>query len=139
MWLYENKEFTSDMIGNFAGFVYEIHDLHNGMIYIGKKKFKSTRKLPPLKGKARKRTKVVESDWQDYYGSSDNVKAVLEEHGRDRFKRIIIRLCKTTAEMSYYELREQMIRDVILKPNQYYNAFVGAKVNRSHLKHLWEG
>ena len=72
----------------------------------------------------------------DYYGSSEEVKALVEEFGTDRFHRKILRLCKTTAEMSYFEMKEQVVNDVLLKPNEYYNAFVGAKIHRNHLKHL---
>ena len=56
-WLLNNKPFTSEMIGNYIGFVYEITDLSNNKKYIGKKNFYSTRKLPPLKGKVKKRKK----------------------------------------------------------------------------------
>jgi len=67
MWVYQGKEFTSDMIGDYVGFVYCLTDTENGKKYIGKKKF--TRKItrPPLKGKKRKRRSVAESDWQTYY------------------------------------------------------------------------
>lgn len=136
MWIYEKLEFKSEMIGDHIGFVYEITDTKNGKRYIGKKKFCSTRTLKPLKGQKRKRKVVSESDWMDYYGSSEEVKAVVAEYGTERFHRRIIRLCKTTAEMSYYELREQVVNDVLLKPDEYYNAFIGGKIHRNHLKHL---
>lgn len=135
-WTYEGKPFSSEDIDGHAGFVYEITDTLNGKKYIGKKKLSSTRTLKPLKGQKRKRKVVSESDWMDYYGSSEEVKALVEEFGPDRFERKILRLCKTTAEMSYYEMKEQVERDVLLKPNEYYNAFVGGKVHRNHLKHL---
>lgn len=135
-WTYEGKLFSSEDIDGHAGFVYEITDISNGKRYIGKKKFSSTRTLKPLKGQKRKRKVVSESDWMDYYGSSEEVKALVEEFGPERFERKILRLCKTTAEMSYYEMKEQVERDVLLKPNEYYNAFVGGKVHRNHLKHL---
>lgn len=136
MWYYEEKPFSSEDINGHIGFVYEITDLVNGKKYIGKKKLSSTRTLKPLKGQKRKRKVVSESDWMDYYGSSEEVKAVVAEHGPERFHRRIIRLCKTTAEMSYFELREQVVNDVLLKPDEYYNAFVGGKIHRNHLKHL---
>lgn len=135
-WTYEGKPFSSEDIDGHAGFVYEITDTLNGKKYIGKKKLSSTRTLKPLKGQKRKRKVVSESDWMDYYGSSEEVKALVEEYGPERFERKILRLCKTTAEMSYYEMKEQVERDVLLKPNEYYNAFVGGKVHRNHLKHL---
>ena len=135
-WEYEGKPFSSENIDNHAGFVYEITDTVNGKKYIGKKKLSATRTLKPLKGQKRKRKVVSESDWMDYYGSSEEVKALVEEFGRERFSRKIVRLCKTTAEMSYYEMKEQIEKDVLLKPTEYYNAFVGGKIHRNHLKHL---
>jgi len=135
-WTYEGKPFSSDDINGHAGFVYEITDTLNGKKYIGKKKLSSTRTLKPLKGQKRKRKVISESDWMDYYGSSEEVKTLVEEFGVDRFQRKIIRLCKTTAEMSYYELREQVVNDVLLKPDEFYNVFVGAKIHRNHLKRL---
>lgn len=135
-WTYEGKPFSSDDIDDHTGFVYEITDTLNGKKYIGKKKLSSTRTLKPLKGQKRKRKVVSESDWMDYYGSSEEVKALVEEFGTNRFDRKILRLCKTTAEMSYYEMKEQVGRDVLLRPDEYYNAFVGGKIHRNHLKHL---
>lgn len=137
MWTYEEKPYTSeDLDDSYVGFVYEITDTVNGKKYIGKKKFISKRKKPPLKGMKRKRTVISESDWNDYYGSSEEVKALIEEHGTDRFNRVILRLCKNTGEMSYYEAKFQFERDVLLNPDEYYNAFIGLKVHRNHVKHL---
>jgi len=133
MWIYESKEFTSEMIGDYYGFVYEITDTDNNKKYIGKKWFWSTKKKPPLKGKTRKRIVKSESDWQKYFGSSEEVKLLVEESGESRFKREILRLCKTKGECSYWELKYQMEFDVLLKPEEYYNSFVGAKIHRNHV------
>jgi hypothetical protein len=138
MWIYDNEEFTSSMIGDHIGFVYEITDLDNGMKYIGKKKFWSKVTRPPLKGQKRKRKSVKESDWMDYHGSSEQVKSLVEEHGRNRFKREILRLCNSLGEMNYFEMWHQMDRHVLLKPDQYYNAWVMGKIHRNHLKGLIE-
>jgi hypothetical protein len=135
-WTYNGKEFTSEDIGDHEGFVYMITDTVNGMKYIGKKNFHSRTKLKPLKGQTRKRKKVTESDWTTYHGSSDEVKSLVEEFGPDRFKREILHLCLSKGEMSYLEMKEQMVRDVLLKPNEYYNAFVGGKIHRNHVKKL---
>jgi len=131
-WTYEGRPFTSDMIGEYFGFVYLITNLDNDKMYVGKKWFWSTRKLPPLKGKTRKRRVQKESDWQKYYGSSDEVKLLVEQHGEDNFKREIIRLCKTKGECSYYELVEQVDREVLLRDN-YYNEFIGVKIHSKHI------
>jgi hypothetical protein len=135
MWYYKGKEFTSEMIGDYIGFVYVITDLSNNKKYVGKKLLQSKRKLPPLKGKTRKRTVIKESDWQSYFGSSDEVKAILEEKGADNFHREILHLCNTKGELSYMELKEQMDREVLLN-DDYYNGIIQVKIHRSHVKNL---
>lgn len=138
MWFYKDEEFTSDMIGDYIGFVYIITDKSNDKKYIGKKLFKSKRRLQPLKGKTRRRVKVVESDWQDYFGSSDEVKSLVEEHGRDNFRREILHLCNTKGHMSYLELYEQVTRRALIDEG-YYNGIIQAKIHRSHVKGLTFG
>lgn len=135
MWLFGDNEFTSDMIEDYIGFVYVITDLRNNKKYVGKKLFRSTKKLPPLKGKSRKRTVIKESDWQDYFGSSEDVKALVEEHGRETFKREIIHLCNAKGEMSYLEAKEQFDRNVLLS-DEYYNGIINCKIHRTHVKNL---
>lgn len=135
MWYYNGEEFTSEMIGDYIGFVYIITDLSNNKKYVGKKTLMSKRKLPPLKGKTRRRTKIIETDWQDYYGSSEEVKNLVEEQGKDQFKREILHLCKGKGEMSYLELKEQIDREVLFK-DEYYNEFVGAKIHSKHVASL---
>lgn len=135
MWLYNGEEFTSEKIGDYIGFVYLLTDLSNNKKYVGKKILISKRKLPPLKGKVRRRTKLVESDWQKYYGSSEEVNALVEENGPETFKREILHLCKSKGEMSYLELKEQMEREVLLN-DEYYNGIIQVKIHRSHVKSL---
>lgn len=135
MWYYQGEEFTSDMIGDYIGFVYIITNKTNKMKYIGKKVFKSKRRLPPLKGKTRRRTKITESDWKDYFGSSEEVKTLVEQTGRDNFHREILHLCKTKGEMGYLELQEQIEQKVLLR-DDFYNGIVQAKIHRNHVKSL---
>ena len=133
MWLHEDKEFEPTQLEDWVGFVYVITDLSNNKKYVGKKNFWSIRRLPPLKGKTRKRTKKSESDWKEYFGSSEEVKSLVEEKGGDNFKREIIRLCKSKGEMSYYEAKEQFDRDVLFS-DEYYNEFIGCKIHSKHVK-----
>lgn len=134
MWHYQNLEFnpTEDELSEYVGFVYLITDRSNNKKYVGKKFFWSTRKLPPLKGQKRKRTVKKQSDWMDYYGSSEELKLLVEEKGRDAYYREILHLCKTKGECSYLEAKEQFDRDVLLR-DDYYNAFIGCKIHSKHL------
>ena len=137
MWLYEGKEFTSEMIGDYIGFVYIITIKSTGKKYLGKKLFTSTRRLAPLKGKTRKRKVTKESDWMSYYGSSEEVKMIVEEMGAENFDREIIHLCDKKGEMSYLEAKEQFDRGVLLS-DEWYNGIVNCKIHKSHVKGLRE-
>lgn len=131
-WTFHNKPFEED-INEWYGFVYRITEIDTQMSYIGKKLFWRSKTLPVTKSRKRKKKILVESDWRTYFGSSEEVKSLVEQKGRSNFKREILRLCKNKGDCSYYELRYQMVEDVLLKPREYHNAFVGAKIHRKHL------
>ena len=135
MWYYNNEIFepTEDELSSYVGFVYVITELDTNKKYIGKKFFWSIRKLPPLKGQKRKRTKKMMSDWKDYYGSSEELKSLVEAKGGDAYRRDILKLCKTKGECSYYEAKYQFEKDVLLR-DDYYNEFIGCKIHSKHLK-----
>jgi len=135
MWYYKDEPFSTEHISEYQGFVYVITDLTNNKKYVGKKGFWSKKTLPPLKGKKRKRRSVIESDWQAYYGSSDQVKQMLQENGEQSFYREILYLCKTKGEMSYIEAKEQFDRRVLLD-DSYYNGVINCKIHRTHVKNL---
>ena len=137
MWTYNGEEFTSEMIEDYIGFVYIITMKDTGRKYLGKKLFMSTRRLAPLKGKTRKRKVVKESDWMTYYGSSEEVKLLVEELGPDNFDREIIHLCNKKGEMSYLEASEQFQRGVLLS-DEWYNGIINLKCHRNHVKGLIE-
>jgi len=138
MWYYKGEEFTSEMIEDYVGFVYMLTDKSNDKKYVGKKIFVSKRRLKPLKGKTRRRTVIKESDWQTYYGSSDEVKQIVEEKGGDNFHREILHLCMSKGELSYLEAKEQFDRNVLLS-DEYYNGIIQCKIHRSHVKRLTSG
>ena len=134
MWYMNDIEFT-DAPDDIEGFVYVITDKRNDKKYVGKKRFWSVTRKPPLKGKTRKRVVRKESDWTKYYGSSELVNQLLVEHGEDNFHREIIHLCKTKGEMSYLEAKEQFDRNVLLN-DEYYNEFIGCKIHSKHVTGL---
>ena len=135
MWIHNDKEFLLEENSDYFGFVYLITDLSNDKKYIGKKWFWKTRKLPPLKGKSRRRNKKSESDWKDYFGSSEEVKAIVEEKGPKNFKREILRLCKSKGECTYFEAKFQFDNEVLLR-DDYYNEFIGCKIHSKHVSDL---
>ena len=136
-WTYEGNE-IDQIPDDYEGFVYLITNTTTGQKYIGKKlaKFKTTK--PPLKGKKNKRRGTKESDWREYYGSSDRLNADVATLGADKFTREILYLCKGRGEMSYIEAREQFDRRV-LETDDYYNGIInvrvgGSKILKEHLQ-----
>ena len=134
-WTYNSESFdpTEEFLSDYQGFVYELEELSTGKKYIGKKFFWSVRRLPPLKGAKRKRIVKKQSDWKDYYGSSETVKTLVD--GGQGFARRILRLCSTKGECSYYEAKLQFENDVLLR-DDYYNEFIGCKIHSKHLPKL---
>ena len=123
-----------DLSGYF-GFVYVIVDKVNGKKYLGKKLFWSSKILPVTKTRKRRKKTLVESDWKQYYGSNKQIQDIVAEHGPDRFERIILRLCLSKGECSYYEAKYQLQYDVLLR-DDFYNDFVGCRIHSKHLKGL---
>jgi hypothetical protein len=136
-WTYEGKQ-IDELPEGCEAFVYLITNLTNGMMYVGKKlaKFKVTK--PPLKGKKNKRRSTKESDWRDYWGSSDRLNADVEELGVENFTREILHICPSRGIASYLEAREQFERRV-LETDDYYNGIInvrvgGSKILKEHLQ-----
>jgi len=128
-WTYKGKEVT-EIPEDIEGFVYLITNLLNNKKYVGKKlaRFKTTK--PPLKGKKNKRRGYKESDWRDYWGSSDRLNEDVAALGTDKFTREVLYFCKSRAEMSYIEAREQFERRV-LETDEYYNGIINVRVGGS--------
>ena len=128
-WYYEDTPFTSDDIADNIGFVYLITNLINNKMYIGKKGFQKSK---TFQKNNKRRRKKVESDWQTYYGSCFELQNDVKELGVDNFKRQILRLCKSKSEMNYFELAEQIHKEVLLT-DMYYNSYIGTRIHRKHL------
>ena len=136
-WSHEGKQFTSDDIGDLYGFVYRITNLVNGHDYIGRKYFKTTRKLKPLKGFLRKRKVIKETDWLEYWGSSKRLLEDIEKLGKENFKREIICLCETRGDTNYMEAKIQFDEEVLLNPENY-NGIIAIKLGYGSVKNLSE-
>ena len=122
-----------DIPEGYVGFVYEITNTTTGRKYIGKKFFWKPKVLPVTKSRKRRVRTRVESDWRTYYGSSKEVKTLVEEKGEDNYIREILKLCRTKGECSYYEAKYQFEFDVLLS-DEYYNEFIGCKIHSKHVR-----
>ena len=136
-WTYQGK-IVEELPEDCEAFVYLITNTTNDRKYVGEKlaKFKKTR--PPLKGRINKRRSKVESDWRDYWGSSDQLQEDVNQIGEDKFTREILYYCPSRGVASYLEAREQFERRVLEK-DEYYNGIInvrvgGSKVLRDALK-----
>ena len=132
MWYYNNEEFDSTP-DEYQGFVYIITEISTDKKYIGKKNFWKPKTLPINKKRKRRVRTRTESDWREYYSSSHEVVALVEQNGVGNYRRDILKLCKTKGEMSYYEAKLQFEHDVLLR-DDYYNEFIGCKIHSKHLK-----
>jgi hypothetical protein len=138
MWLY-NNEIIEELPEDCVGFVYLITNKASNRMYIGKKlsKFsKTTYKMVKQKNGTKKRKKIrskIDSDWMEYYGSSIELNKDVKSLGKDNFVREILFFCKSKAECSYIEAREQFARKV-LETDDFYNGQISVRVHGSHIK-----
>jgi hypothetical protein len=137
-WIYQGTQIDT-LPEDCVGFVYLITNNVSGRKYIGKKlaKFaKTTYKVVKLKNGTKKKKKIrskVDSDWQEYYGSNDQLNKDVATLGKENFTREIIFYCKSKAECSYIEAREQF-RHQVLESADYYNGQISVRVHGSHIR-----
>jgi hypothetical protein len=137
-WYYQDT-IIEELPDDCVGFVYLITNNISGRKYIGKKlaKFaKTTYKTVKLKNGTKKKKKIrgkIDSDWRDYYGSSDQLTEDVLQLGSENFTREILYYCQSKAECSYIEAREQFRRRV-LESDDYYNGHIQVRVHGSHIK-----
>jgi hypothetical protein len=136
-WYYEDQ-LVETLPEECVGFVYIITNTISDRKYIGKKlaKFsKTTYKTVKLKNGTKKKKKIrskIDSDWQEYYGSSPELTKDVTELGKENFKREILFYCQSKSECSYIEAREQFSRKV-LESKDYYNGHIQVRVHGSHI------
>ena len=105
---------------NYYGYVYVTCHIPTGHQYIGKKAFfhtttkklgkKELTEIPITRGKRpTKKLVVKESDWKTYYGSANEIKSAPKDH----YKRYLLKLCKSSKELTYFELKYQFLYGVL--------------------------
>lgn len=142
MWKFNKKEFTDEMIPEGAyGFIYVIKIEIDGekKLYIGKKQFFSTRKVP--KGKRElaamedkrgsKKKIVIRPNYAKYIGSNKLVKEVIENGAK--YEKHILRICYSKLELTYQETRYLFKLDV-LENDKYLNDNILGKFYKSKIQ-----
>lgn len=133
-WFY-NGEPVTEIDKKYKAFVYCITNKITGRKYIGLKQTEFA-KTKQVKGK-KKRIRV-ESDWREYWSSSEELKRDVEQLGQENFLREILYFCTMKSHANYLEAREQMDLRVLENPDLYYNGIINCRVSRNHLKKLVE-
>ena len=133
-WIYKQHEIND--ITQFPektfGFVYMTTHKPSGKSYIGKKvlfhnqkKKLGKKELAALTGVVGRRPSykliVKESDWLKYYGSQKDIKQLLLEGKKDEFERTILKMCFTKKSLTYFEIKYQMLYQVLEKPDEFFN------------------
>jgi hypothetical protein len=120
-------------VSKWFGFVYVIERLNaekgEKRFYWGCKQFIRNTKLPPLKGKTRKRKVIKESDWREYYGSSNDLVNDIQKYGKEVFKRTILKLCTCKWQLKFEELKTQMENNAIAREDSY-NGIINVRLTK---------
>jgi hypothetical protein len=123
--LKEGVNLTEDTFG----FLYEIVNKITGKKYIGKKQCFVRVKKKPLKGKKRNRISQNVSDWKSYTSSSNDLNSDILKYGIENFDFFIIKTCDSKWALSYFEIKEQIDKNVLLRED-YYNGIVNVRIGR---------
>lgn len=130
MWKYKNKEIIDeDIPKKTIGFIYIIINKINGKKYLGKKLLTKAayKTVNKIKKKIRK-----ESDWKDYYSSSDILLDDIEKIGKENFERIILHFCTNKTELNFLE-EELQYRFKVLKNENWYNSNIRSRFFKNRI------
>jgi hypothetical protein len=127
--------FPEEQINGYYGFVYIITNLETNKFYIGKKAFTHNKKKKLTKkeiaehtGAGRKpttRVDKIDSGWKSYYGSSKDLLNDVKLLGEDKFERVIRKFAKNKKQLTFFELEEQIIHNVLFNDNSYNDNIAG--------------
>lgn len=127
----ENGVEELELKKEYFSFIYMITDLKNNRKYIGQKMFTTQKTVTRNKKKMKK---TVESDWKNYFSSSENIKEIVKEHGSSSLKREIIYICCSKGQANYLETKLQFELECLENQEQWYNGIVNLRCNWKHIK-----
>jgi len=145
MWYYKDTQINSinDIpIENSIGFIYCITHKETGKFYIGKKNLQSitNKKLGKkeiklqeqetknIRGrKPTKKTVIAESNWLIYTGSCIELNNLIKKEGRDNFIFEILKFCISKKQLSYNEIKYQILNECLEYPENTWNGNILGK------------
>jgi len=114
MWIYKGSIFDRE-IKDLFGFVYLI-TLPDGRKYIGKKNFFTLRRKRSFKKRVRS-----ESNWREYYSSSEDLKALIDTYeSKEGIQREILELAISQGHLNYLESK-YLFQNNVLESPEYLN------------------
>lgn len=130
-WTYKGELFPGPTdIKEMYGMVYKITHIPSGKFYIGAKFFFR----PHYKMLNKKKKKSwVESDWREYWSSSEKLNADVVEFGKDNFTREVIEIVKFRGMVKYLESKMIFALEC-LERDDCYNSFVGFRCHKRCIK-----
>lgn len=137
----EVSHFTKNIMDvDCIGFIYLIENLDNGRKYLGRKSLhhkrrvkKGKKELAAMSDKRGSKYKetIKESDWLSYTGSNTELNNDIKKG--DRYKKHILALCYSKAELTYLETKFQFTFEVLESP-EYYNGNILGKFYNQYEK-----
>ena len=135
MWLFNDKEFTQEMIPeNAIGFIYQMsipdQDGTETLLYIGKKNFfsdvktKLNKKELPTDKRLKTYKRVRKFNYQNYFSSNEIIKQHKKNGGE--VKREILTFAYSKQELTYLECKYQFLFGV-LESDKYLNSNILGK------------
>lgn len=103
--------------------------------YIGCKNLKKKKTLPKNSKRKKKVVSFVKSDYEDYYGSSEELKKLITLHGKQNFRREVLHLCESKWVLKYIEAMEQIKRNVLFS-TEYFNSMCHIRLGKCPKAHL---
>jgi len=122
----------SDFPDETYGFVYRIIHIDSQKSYIGKKILQNTSKVKLGKKELAEYAGVVgrrpsfklaikESNWKSYWGSNKHLKELYKTEPKENFERQILICAPTKKLLTYYEVKYQMVYQVLENPDEFFN------------------